>query len=54
MCLRAHPAGVAVEHAVLSRVEHAAVLVAICSVVYTVTRWTVPTRHIHDWDLALA
>ena len=30
MCLRADPAGVAVEHAVLRRVEHAAVLVAIC------------------------
>ena len=31
MCLRADPAGVAVEHAVLRRVEHTAVLVAVCS-----------------------
>ena len=30
MCLRADPAGVAVEHAVLRRVEHTAVLVAVC------------------------
>ena len=47
MCLRAHPAGVAVEHAVLSRVEHAAVLVAIC-------RCSMYSKALNDWDLALA